>query len=128
MPARFHLRLTHKIMAIGAVGLLGLVAFGAIYQVGSWSQDGSRALAAGAREISDLNQQLRVDLLEAHRNEKDFQLRHAESYAKAHAELVVAIDREFDRLQTLTQSAAMNGLSDKVRAAHDGFKIYAADF
>jgi methyl-accepting chemotaxis protein len=128
MPARFHLRLTHKIMAIGAVALLGLLAFGAIYQVGSWSQDGSRAIAASAREISDLNQQLRIDLLEAHRNEKDFQLRHTESYAKAHAELVVAIDREFDRLQALTQSAAMNGLSDKVRAAHDGFKSYAADF
>src|ERR1700733_4586948 len=98
MPARFHLRVTHKIMAIGAVALLGLLAFGAIYQGGSWSEDGWRAIAASAREISDLNQQLRIDLLEAHRNEKDFQLRHTESYAKAHAELVVAIDREFDRL------------------------------
>ena len=38
----FSIRLTHKIMAIGLVGLIGLVAFGAIYQFGSWSQDASR--------------------------------------------------------------------------------------
>src|ERR1700761_3757399 len=128
MPAHFHLRLTHKIMAIGAVSLLGLVGFGAIYQIGNQSQDSSRAIAATAREISDLTQQLRIDLLEAHRNEKDFQLRHVDSYARAHAELVVTIDREFDRLQALTQSAGIEALSGKVRAAHDGFKTYAGDF
>ena len=31
------IRLTHKIMAIGVVGLIGLIAFGAIYEIGSWS-------------------------------------------------------------------------------------------
>jgi methyl-accepting chemotaxis protein len=36
---RFSIRLTHKIMAIGVVGLIGLLAFGAIYQIGSSSQD-----------------------------------------------------------------------------------------
>ena len=30
MRKRFHLRLIHKIMAIGIVGLFGLLAFGAI--------------------------------------------------------------------------------------------------
>jgi methyl-accepting chemotaxis protein len=33
----FSLRLTHKVMAIGFFGLVGLVAFGAIYQIGSRS-------------------------------------------------------------------------------------------
>jgi methyl-accepting chemotaxis protein len=69
---RLHLRLTHKIMAIGLVGLLGLLAFGAIYQIGSRSQEASRAIAADARAISDLNKQLLIDLLEARRNEKNF--------------------------------------------------------
>ena len=32
----FSIRLTHKIMAIGIVGLIGLLVFGAIYQFGSW--------------------------------------------------------------------------------------------
>ena len=34
----FSLRLTHKIIAIGIVGLTGLVTFGAIYKFGSWSR------------------------------------------------------------------------------------------
>src|SRR3954453_11595808 len=103
----FSIRLTHKILAIGIVGLIGLLAFGAIYQIGSWSQDASRAVASNARAISDLNKQLSIEMLEARRNEKNFQLRRNESYAKAHAALVVAIDRDFDRLQALTKSAGI---------------------
>ena len=98
------IRLTHKIMAIGVVGLTGLLAFGAIYQVGSWSQDASRTAATSARTIFDLNKQLSIEMLEARRNEKNFQQRRNESYAKDHAELVVAINRDFDRLEALTTS------------------------
>src|SRR6266850_5387305 len=128
MRERLHLRLTHKIMAIGIVGLAGLLAFGAIYQVGNWSAEASRAIAGNARAISDLNKQLSIDMLEARRNEKNFQQRRDESYAKRHAEQVATIDADFDRLLTLTQSGGMSDLSDKVRLAHDGFKNYASDF
>ena len=78
----FSIRLTHKIMAIGIVGLIGLLAFGAIYQIGSWSQDASRIVANKARAISDLNKQLAIEMLEARRAEKDFQHRRDESYVK----------------------------------------------
>ena len=71
----FSIRLTHKIMAIGIVGLIGLLAFGAIYQIGSWSQDASRSVANNARAISDLNKQLSIEMLEARRAEKNFQQR-----------------------------------------------------
>jgi methyl-accepting chemotaxis protein len=128
MRERFHLRLTHKIMAIGIVGLVGLLAFGAIYRIGSWSADASRAIAGNARSISDLNKQLSIDMLEARRNEKNFEQRRNESYAKNHAELVAAINRDFDQLQVLLQSGGMSGLSEKIRLARDGFKSYAGDF
>src|SRR5580698_6730507 len=105
---RFHLRLTHKIMAIGLVGLLGMLAFGTIYQIGSASQEASRAVAANARVIADLNKQLQIDMLEARRNEKNFQQRRNESYAKAHADLVITVDHDFDRLQTLIQSSGIS--------------------
>jgi methyl-accepting chemotaxis protein len=124
----FSIRLTHKIMAIGAVGLLALLTVGAIYQFGSWSQDASRSVANNARAVSDLNKQLSIEMLEARRNEKNFQQRRNDSYAKAHAELVVTIDRDFDRLQALTQSGGMNGLIEKIRLAREGFKSYATDF
>jgi methyl-accepting chemotaxis protein len=124
----FSVRLTHKVMAIGIVGLTGLLAFGAIYQVGSWSQDASRTIANSAREISDLNKQLSIEMLEARRNEKNFQQRRNETYAKSHSELVVKIDRDFSRLEELTRAASLGALQEKVRLAHEGFKKYAADF
>jgi len=122
------IRLTHKIMAIGAVGLAGLLAFGAIYQIGSGSQEASRAVADRARAISDLNKQLSIELLEARRNEKNFQQRREESYARDHAAVVVMINRDFDQLQAVVQSAGLSSLSEKIRLAHDGFNSYANVF
>jgi methyl-accepting chemotaxis protein len=124
----FSIRLTHRVMAIGLVGLIGLLALGAIYRVGHWSEERSRAIAANARVIADLNKQLSIEMLEARRNEKNFQARRNESYAKAHAELVVFINRDFDRLLGLTQSAGLSVLADKIKVAQQGFKGYAADF
>ncbi len=124
----FSVRLTHKVMAIGIVGLTGLLAFAAIYQAGSWSQDASRTVANSAREISDLNKQLSIEMLEARRNEKNFQQRRNETYAKSHSELVVKIDRDFGRLEDMTRAANLGTLTEKVKLAHDGFKKYAADF
>jgi methyl-accepting chemotaxis protein len=124
----FSVRLSHKVMAIGIVGLIGLLAFGAIYQAGSRSQDASRTVAKSAREISDLSKQLSIDMLEARRNEKNFQQRRNETYAKSHAELVVKIDRDFSRLEGLTTAADLGALTEKVKLAHDGFRKYTADF
>ncbi|MET4152973.1 HAMP domain-containing methyl-accepting chemotaxis protein [Bradyrhizobium sp. RT7b] len=124
----FSIRLTHKVMAIGLFGLVGLVVFGAIYEIGSLSQDASRTVANRARAIADLNKQLTIEMLEARRNEKNFQQRRNESYAKAHAELMGPINRDFDQVERLMAAGGMSALSDKTRQAHDGFKRYAEDF
>jgi methyl-accepting chemotaxis protein len=124
----FSIRLTHKVMAIGLFGLVGLVVFGAIYEIGSFSQDASRTVANRARAIADLNKQLTIEMLEARRNEKNFQQRRNESYAKAHAELMGPINRDFDEVERLMAAGGMSALSDKTRQAHDGFKRYAEDF
>jgi methyl-accepting chemotaxis protein len=116
----FSIRLTHKIMAIGAVGLVGLLAFGAIYQVGSWSRDGSRAIADSARTISDLNKRIALEMLEARRAEKDFQLRRDPSYSKHHAELSAAVGRDLGQLKTLVRSSAFNDVYDKIDLALGG--------
>ena len=63
MRARFQLRLSHKIMIIAAIGIAGMLAFGAIYQFGSRMQDASRAVAESVRSISELNEKLSVELL-----------------------------------------------------------------
>ncbi|WP_234681781.1 methyl-accepting chemotaxis protein [Bradyrhizobium monzae] len=122
------IRLTHKVMAIGLLGLVGLVAFGAIYEIGSLSQDASRDVANRARTIADLNKQLSIEMLEARRNEKNFQQRRNESYAKAHAELVGPINRDFDEVERLMSTGGMGTLSEKTKQAQEGFRRYTADF
>ncbi|MBR0834083.1 methyl-accepting chemotaxis protein [Bradyrhizobium manausense] len=122
------IRLTHKVMAIGLFGLVGLVAFGAIYEMGSLSQDASRDVANRARAIADINKQISIEMLEARRNEKNFQQRRNESYAKAHAELVGPINREFDEVERLMAGGGMVALFDKTKQAQEGFKRYTADF
>ncbi|MGY3360991.1 hypothetical protein ACVWZK_007654 [Bradyrhizobium sp. GM0.4] len=111
------IRLTHKVMAIGLFGLLGLVAFGAIYEIGSLSQDASREIANRARAIADLDKQLSIEMLEARRNEKNFQQRRNESYAKAHAELIGPINRDFDEVERLMSAG---GLGRAVRPDEAG--------
>ena len=124
----FSIRLTHKIMAIGLVGLLGLLALGVIYQVGNWSQDASRSVAGEGRAISDLNRQLSIKMLEARRAEKDFQLRRDESYSKRHAELSAAIERDMERLRSLAQSGGFNVVVDKIATVQRGYANYARNF
>jgi methyl-accepting chemotaxis protein len=124
----FSLRLTHKIAAIGIVGLAGLLAFGTIYQFGSWSEDGSRAIAGSARSISDLNNSVANKMLEARRSEKDFALRRDLSYSKRHAELSAAIDRDLDQLKGVARSTGFNDISEKIDVVHRGFDNYLNEF
>src|SRR6266702_6143330 len=110
----FSMRLTHKIMAIGLVGLMGLVAFGSIYIFGNRSQEASRAIAENVRSVSDLNRKLALDMLEARRAEKDFQLRRDQSYSKRHAELTLMIVRDLDQLKNITRVDGFATLIGKV--------------
>lgn len=125
---RISLRLTHKIMAIGLVGLLGLVSFGSIYLSGSRSEDTSRSAAESASAIADLNHRLEVDMLEVRRAEKDFQLRRDEAFSKRHAELSVAVTGELDQLRKLTHATGFTALAEKVDRVGSGFGKYAKEF
>ncbi len=124
----FSIRLTHKIMAIGLVGVIGLLAFGAIYQVGSLSQDASRVVAGEGRNISSLNRQLSIKLLEARRAEKDFQLRRDESYARHHSEFSGMIERDMDRLKSSARSSGFNNIAEKIEGMQRGFANYSRNF
>jgi len=124
----FSIRLTHKILAIGVVGLIGLLAFGAIYQIGSWSQDTSRAVAADGRTVSDQNMRLSIKMLEARRAEKDFQLRRDETYSKRHSELSAAIDGDLERLKATARSTGFNDILARIEVVQRGFSNYVKNF
>ncbi|MEN3288065.1 MAG: methyl-accepting chemotaxis protein [Bradyrhizobium sp.] len=122
------LRLTHKIMAIALMGLLALLAFGAIYLIGSGSQARSRAVAADIRAIADLNRKLASDMLDARRAEKDFQLRRDQAYARRHAEISRDIGRELAELRGMARVGGHAVLADKVDTVANGFANYDKAF
>jgi methyl-accepting chemotaxis protein len=122
------LRLTHKIIAIGIVGLSGLLGFGAIYQVGSWSQDASRVVAREGRALSDLNKDILIKMLEARRAEKDFQLRRDEAYSKRHSETSAGIDQDLEKLKSTARASGFNSILEKVETVQRGYANYAKSF
>jgi len=121
-------RLTHKIMSIGIIGLLGLGAFGLIYILGNSSRDVSRIAAEDARKISSLNQRLAVDLLEVRRSEKDFLLRRDQTYSKRHAEKAAIVTRQLEQLRSLARSSGDHALAGKVDQVAAGFDGYTREF
>src|SRR4051812_46632823 len=104
-PVGFQLRLTHKVAAIGCIGVIGLAAVGLIYEQGKWAQDAARKVAAEARDISTLTRRLAIEMLEVRRDEKNFLLHKRDSYVKHHAQLSGAIGRDFDDLKTMVKTA-----------------------
>src|SRR3954453_4282306 len=76
----FHLRLSHKIIAIAALGVCGLATVGGIYLAGEASQAGAVAVAESALSASRLTGKIMIEVLEVRRAEKDFLLRGDEKY------------------------------------------------
>jgi methyl-accepting chemotaxis protein len=127
MP-QLSLRLTQKIMAIGLIGLMGLVVFGLIYFLGNSSQDVSRLAAEDARKIESLNQKLAIDLLEVRRAEKDFLIRRDQAYSKRHAEKAAVVASQLEKLRTLARSSGDVTLTGKVEQVATGFDNYTKEF
>src|SRR5689334_19530887 len=106
------IRLSHKIAAIGATGVLGLALVGGIYLSGNAAQDVHRQSASEARGVSAVMNRVSVSLLDARRAEKDFLLRSAESYAKRHAALAKGIGADLEKLRQ--QASGQSELAAKV--------------
>ena len=64
------LRLTHKITAIGVIGVIGVILIGGIHMYGEKAISVYREAAGNARTIAELNRKIEVELLEGRRAEK----------------------------------------------------------
>ena len=124
-----HLRilLAHKIATIGAIGVAGVLVLGAIYHIGSSTQDRYRQVAERAQAILAQANALQIKLLEGRRAEKDFLLRSDMKYAARHTELNSAVRADVERLR---QQAAAAGLRDlqKIDFISTGFDKYRTHF
>ncbi len=121
---QLNLRLSHKIAALGALGIVGLVLVGIIYSLGHASQEHYRRIAADTRDIADQIDKLAIDLLEARRAEKEFLLGLDERQVARHAELTKTIGDDLVTLKRLAADpgyAAIAGKADLVRRGFDAY-------
>jgi len=125
---KINLRLTHKVAAIGAAGVLGLVLVGAIYSAGTTSQEMFRRTADKAEALSARASKLAVGLLESRRAEKDFLLRNDVKYANHHGELGKAIEADLAVLKQHTQGSADRDLAKSIDSIVEGFRTYTRHF
>jgi methyl-accepting chemotaxis protein len=121
-------RISHKVAAIGAIGVLGLAAVAAIYFTGNAAQRVHRDTAQAARAISRLSAESAVALLDARRAEKDFLLRSDDRYVKRHGEVVRLAAATLDALAQAVARANLPEVARQLEAVRQGFDLYVKNF
>src|SRR5215468_2542812 len=119
-----NMNVTRRIMAVGAVGVFGLVLVGALYFYGLWVQDGFRAASDDAERIAGTSLKLRVDFLDARRLEKDFLLRRELDHVTRHKEVSKAIQSNLSSLKESARSLNQTELVRQIASIIEMFSSY----
>ena len=127
MPS-LSLRLTHKITAIGAIGVIGVVLIGGIHLYGEKAMAVYRDAADNARNIAELNRKIEVELLEGRRAEKDFLLRDDVRKAESQVEISKAVAADIDTLHGKVVALGKPDLARQIEAMSASLKKYQAHF
>jgi len=122
------LGLSHKIFAIGVVGVVGVFAAGAIYFVGAARQSHYEQIADAGAAINSLAQSLDSQLLDARRAEKDFLLRKDEKSIARHAELSKEIGARLADIKRRVEAAGQTGIGQRIVAIDGGLAKYGTNF
>jgi methyl-accepting chemotaxis protein len=125
---RLRIMLTHKIAAIGGIGLLGVALVGGIYFVETHAQSKYLLAADQTSAMATLNDGLAIKMLQARRSEKNFLLRNDVKELDRLRELEGLIVRDFEKLRAQSEEGSHNDLSKQVETVRDGFKTYVARF
>src|SRR5579871_1234746 len=126
--ALFSSRLTHKVAAIGVIGVLGVVLVGGIHLYGENAVAVYRDAAESARTIFELNAKIEAELLEGRRAEKDFLLRNDSRKAEEQIAIAKAVIADIDRLHGKIIAVNDSGLVRQVEAMSGSLKEYQAHF
>src|SRR5690349_16526157 len=122
------IRLTHKILAIGVIGLLGVILVGGIHFYGESAVATYRLAAAEARAISELNRKVEVELLEGRRAEKDFLLRNDPKKAESQVEIGKAVSTDIAALHDRIVALGKADLAARIEAMRGSLGHYQDHF
>ncbi|TQF39837.1 chemotaxis protein [Bradyrhizobium sp. UNPF46] len=124
----FSLRLTHKITAIGVIGVVGVVLIGGIHLYGERAMSVYRDAAENARTVFELNSRIAVELLEGRRAEKDFLLRSDAAKAQRQIEIGKEVAADIETLRGKIAALGKPELAARIDAMNASLKTYQARF
>jgi methyl-accepting chemotaxis protein len=124
----FNVSLRLKIIATGAVGLLGLLILAGIYMIGERSQARFQSTADEATNIKKTSNAIHEALLRARDFEKDFLLNSEEGRIGAHVETVKWILGRIGELQQRMIDIGQPEVAKKVQDVRKGVEYYAEHF
>jgi methyl-accepting chemotaxis protein len=124
----FAVRLTHKIAAIGVIGIAGVILVGGIHSYGETAMAMYRDAAENARTLFELNNKIEIRLLEGRRAEKDFLLRNDPKKADEQIEIGKASVADIDKLRGKIIAAGKSDLARQIEAMSASLKQYQAHF
>jgi methyl-accepting chemotaxis protein len=124
----FSFRLTHKIVAIGFVGIAGVILVGGMHVYGESAMAVYRDTSENARTISELSSKIEIKLLEGRRAEKDFLLRNDSKKADSQIDIGKSVAADIDMLHGKIIAAGRSDLARQIEAMRTSLKQYQAHF
>ncbi len=122
------LRLTHKITAIGVIGVVGVILIGGIHLYGEAATAVYRDAAENARAIFELNSKVEIELLEGRRAEKDFLLRNDPTKADSQIEIGKSVAADIGALHGKIVAIGKPDLARDIETMSTSLKQYQAHF
>jgi methyl-accepting chemotaxis protein len=124
----FSFRLTHKIVAIGIVGIAGVILVGGMHVYGESAMAVYRATSENAQTISELSSKIEIELLEGRRAEKDFLLRNDSKKADSQIAIGKSVAADIDMLHGKIVAAGRSDLARQIEAMRTSLEQYQAHF
>jgi methyl-accepting chemotaxis protein len=124
----FSLRLSHKIVAIGVIGVVGVILLGGMHIYGENAMSAYRDAAENARAASELNDKIEIELLEGRRAEKDFLLRNEASRADRQIAIARSTAADIDLLHDKMVAIGKPDLARQIEAMTASLKQYQSHF
>lgn len=122
------LRLSHKINSIAAVGIIGVLALGALYLAGSATQEAARLDDDQARALSNSNARMQIAMLEQRRAEKNFMIRKEEKYLEEHAAGGKIAGARLTEMLAASTAAGRGDLIRDLQEIQSGYQDYVGHF
>jgi methyl-accepting chemotaxis protein len=122
------LRLTHKITAIGIIGVAGVILVGGLHMYGESAVAVYRDAADNARTIFELNSKIEIELLEGRRAEKDFLLRSDPKKAENQIEIGKSVASDINALRGKIVAVGKQDLARQIEAMSASLQQYQTHF